>query len=59
MALGHWLVTVISYDQRGRPVGHSALEDLAWARPATWLVQVMPIFFLVGGYANAASLRST
>lgn len=59
VVLGHWLVTVISYDQRGRPVGRSALEDLTWAHPVTWLVQVMPVFFLVGGYANAASLRST
>lgn len=58
VVLGHWLVTVISYDQRGRPVGRSALEDLGWAHPVTWLVQVMPVFFLVGGYANAASLRS-
>lgn len=58
VVLGHWLVTVISYDQRGRPVGRSALEDLTWAHPVTWLVQVMPVFFLVGGYANAASLRS-
>lgn len=55
---GHWLVTVISYDPQGRLTGRSALGELSWARPVTWLVQVLPIFFLVGGYANAASLRS-
>lgn len=58
VVLGHWLVTVIGYDDAGQLTGHSALGDLPWARPVTWLVQVMPVFFLVGGYANAASLTS-
>ncbi|NYF60140.1 acyltransferase family protein [Micromonospora purpureochromogenes] len=53
---GHWGVTVIGRDPAGRPTGHSALADLPWAYPLTWLAQVMPVFFLVGGYANAASL---
>jgi peptidoglycan/LPS O-acetylase OafA/YrhL len=57
VVLGHWLVTVVEY-QDGQLVGRSALPDLRWAHPITWLVQVMPIFFLVGGYANAASLAS-
>ncbi|MEV0722889.1 acyltransferase [Micromonospora purpureochromogenes] len=53
---GHWGVTVLGRDPAGRPTGHSALADLPWAYPLTWLAQVMPVFFLVGGYANAASL---
>ncbi|MCI0545555.1 MAG: acyltransferase, partial [Actinobacteria bacterium] len=36
---------------------HLVAEN-AWAQYLTWIVQVMPIFFLVGGYANAASWRS-
>ncbi|KXK61223.1 acyltransferase [Micromonospora rosaria] len=58
VVLGHWTVTVIGYDPAGRPDGHSALPALPWAYPVTWLAQVMPVFFLVGGYANAASLHS-
>ncbi|WFF00334.1 acyltransferase [Micromonospora sp. WMMD964] len=54
--IGHWIVTVIERDADGRVTAHSALGDLRWAYPLTWLVQVMPVFFLVGGYANAASL---
>ncbi|MEO3773424.1 acyltransferase [Micromonospora sp. B9E7] len=54
--IGHWVVTVIERDSDGRATGHSALGDLPWAYPLTWLAQVMPVFFLVGGYANAASL---
>lgn len=54
--IGHWAVTVIERDADGQTTGHSALGDLRWAYPLTWLAQVMPVFFLVGGYANAASL---
>ncbi|MET8324512.1 acyltransferase [Micromonospora sp. NPDC005189] len=56
VVIGHWGVTVIGRDATGQPTGHSALGDLRWAYPLTWVAQVMPIFFLVGGYANAASL---
>ncbi|RAO30409.1 hypothetical protein ONO23_04315 [Micromonospora noduli] len=56
VVLGHWSVTVIGRDPGGQATGHSALGDLRWAYPLTWLAQVMPVFFLVGGYANAASL---
>ncbi|MEU5941959.1 acyltransferase [Micromonospora sp. NPDC047548] len=56
VVVGHWGVTVIDRDAAGRPTGHSALGDLPWAYPVTWLAQVIPVFFLVGGYANAASL---
>ena len=37
--------------------GH-LLELTNWTHPLTWVFQVMPIFFLVGGYANALSWRS-
>ena len=58
VVLGHWLISVVGYDEHGRLTGHSALPALPWAFPITWIVQVMPIFFIVGGYANAASLAS-
>ncbi|MBQ1053565.1 acyltransferase [Micromonospora sp. C32] len=57
VVLGHWGVTAIGYEH-GRPSGHSALADLRWAWSLTWVAQVMPVFFLVGGYANAASLAA-
>jgi hypothetical protein len=34
------------------------LSLAVWTHPFTWLFQVMPVFFLVGGYANALSWRS-
>ncbi|MGI5242130.1 acyltransferase family protein [Dactylosporangium sp. CA-139066] len=58
VVLGHWLVSVVDYDAHGHLTGRSALDSLPWAYPITWLAQVMPLFFIVGGYANAASLAS-
>ncbi|RGC67223.1 Acyltransferase family protein [Micromonospora sp. MW-13] len=58
VVVGHWGVTVVGRDAAGRPTGHSALSDLPWAYPLTWVAQVLPVFFLVGGFANAASLAA-
>ncbi|SCG44773.1 acyltransferase family protein [Micromonospora coxensis] len=58
VVIGHWAVTVIGEDATGRPTGRSALPELPWAYPLTWAAQVMPVFFLVGGFANAASLTA-
>ncbi len=58
VVLGHWSIAAIYYNQHGQPDGHSALPTIPWAYPLTWAVQVMPVFFLVGGYANAASLAA-
>ena len=58
VVLGHWLLSAITYDAHGRLTGRSALDSMTWAYPLTWVAQVMPIFFVVGGYANAASLQA-
>lgn len=55
---GHWLLIVAEPAPGGGLQGTSALASLTWAHPITWLFQVMPVFFIVGGFANAASLRS-
>ncbi|GAB2493842.1 acyltransferase family protein [Nocardiopsis aegyptia] len=55
VVLGHWLAAVIVADDGGVR-GDNALAHLDWAQSLTWFFQVMPVFFLVGGYANAASM---
>ena len=55
VVLGHWLITAVTVTD-GRLGGVNLLYVVPWAEPATWVFQVMPVFFLVGGYANAASL---
>jgi hypothetical protein len=34
------------------------LEELWWFAPATWVGQIMPLFFVVGGFAGITGLRS-
>ena len=41
----------------GELTGVSVLNVAAWTHWVTWAFQVMPVFFLVGGYANATSWR--
>jgi fucose 4-O-acetylase-like acetyltransferase len=54
VVLGHWLLTSISYSD-GQLSGGSAMSDISWSGWGTLLFQVMPVFFLVGGYANSLS----
>jgi Acyltransferase family len=51
---GHWLLIGLTYS-RGRFSDLDTLDYVAWGRWLTWAFQVMPVFFLVGGYANALS----
>jgi fucose 4-O-acetylase-like acetyltransferase len=57
VVLGHWLMAapqMLSGDLRV----DFLLTAAPWTGWLTWILQVMPIFFLVGGYANAVSWRS-
>lgn len=54
---GHWLIAAFYY-QNGSLTPSDLLEFQPETQWLTWLFQVMPIFFIVGGYANAVSLES-
>ncbi len=54
--LGHWLVAVIVVED-GRLTTTQLLVVAPWTRWATWVMQVMPLFFVVGGRVNAWSLQ--
>ena len=56
VVLGHW--TIVAVDAGGGISPHGVLDTRRWTHPLTWVFQVMPIFFLVGGYSNALSWRS-
>jgi fucose 4-O-acetylase-like acetyltransferase len=57
VVLGHWLLAVLGF-RDGEFVGENLLELSPDLQIATWIFQVMPIFFLVGGYTNALSWES-
>jgi surface polysaccharide O-acyltransferase-like enzyme len=53
----HLLMMGISVDQSGIGVGNP-LTSLSWFAQGTWFGQVMPLFFVVGGFASLTSWRS-
>jgi len=57
VVIGHWLLAVLGF-RDGEFVGENLLELEPDLQIATWVFQVMPIFFLVGGYTNALSWAS-
>jgi hypothetical protein len=56
--VGHWLMAVITIDSAGDIQGDNILGLVPWMQYLTWTLQVMPVFFIVGGFANAASWTS-
>lgn len=52
VVLWHWAFTI----PRWRPDGphvDNPISDLPWLAPLTWVLQVVPLFFLVGGHLTA------
>ncbi|MFI5493697.1 acyltransferase [Actinoplanes sp. NPDC051859] len=52
---GHWLMAV---PEPGSDRITNVLAVVPVLQPLTWLLQVMPLFFLVGGFAHATALAS-
>lgn len=57
VVLGHWLMAVVTVSD-GRILGRNVLAEVPATQWLTWVFQVMPIFFFVGGYANATGWES-
>ena len=57
VVFGHWLMAIVFYDG-GRVSGANALEVIPGIWVLTWILQVMPVFFFVGGFANLVSLKA-
>ncbi|WP_271078205.1 acyltransferase family protein [Aurantiacibacter sp. MUD61] len=55
VVIGHWLVAAPYIDASGEVVGGHLLGILPWSQWLTWGFQVMPLFFLVGGFSNGVS----
>ncbi|MEU3046457.1 acyltransferase [Streptomyces sp. NPDC006984] len=51
---GHWLMAAVTAEGR---VGN-LLAALPGLQVLTWVLQVMPVFFFVGGFAHALTFRS-
>lgn len=57
VVLGHWLIGIIWW--RGGVISTtSAIGVTSWLWLATWVFQVMPIFFFVGGFSNLVAYEA-
>ena len=56
--VGHWLAAAPYFDATNTLTASHILTVVPWTAWLTWIVQVMPIFFMVGGYANGISWRA-
>ena len=56
---GHWLMAGVYVDAAGELQRGDLLSVAEWAAWLTWIFQVMPVFFLVGGYSNGVSWDAT
>ncbi|HEX9565521.1 MAG TPA: acyltransferase [Gemmatimonadaceae bacterium] len=57
VVFGHWMQAIITWTD-GRIVIHGAVGVTPGLWLTTWVMQVMPIFFFVGGFSNFVGLRS-
>ncbi|WP_245646706.1 acyltransferase family protein [Microtetraspora niveoalba] len=57
VVLGHWLVTALVADS-GTVRVTSPLRNMPYLAPASWILQTMAVFFLVGGQMAARSHAS-
>lgn len=54
VVLGHWVAAALSFSD-GSFWRENPLVDLPWTQWLTWIFQVVPVFFVVAGYASAVS----
>jgi fucose 4-O-acetylase-like acetyltransferase len=54
---GHWFIS-LNYWRNGVIGSTSAIGVTPWLWLATWIFQVMPLFFFVGGFSNLATYNS-
>ncbi|MFC3572848.1 acyltransferase [Streptomyces yaanensis] len=59
VVLGHWLMAAVSVGADGRVQVGNLLAVEPQLQLLTWVFQVMPVFFFVGGFSHALSYRST
>lgn len=54
----HLLMVGVGRDETGALVVSRPLENQAWFAGVTWAGQIMPLFFVVGGFASLTAWRS-
>jgi len=58
VVIGHWTIALIFWED-ARIFVHNVVGHQSGLWLATWVLQVMPLFFFVGGFSNAQGWNST
>lgn len=58
VVIGHWLMAAPFMTGSELRLSNDMLQVAPWSQWLTWVLQVMPLFFIVGGYSNAVSWES-
>ncbi|MFC7265677.1 acyltransferase family protein [Streptomyces lutosisoli] len=58
VVLGHWLMAAVTVGDDGRAEVGNLLAVEPRLQLLTWALQIMPVFFFVGGFSHALSYRS-
>jgi hypothetical protein len=58
VVVGHWLVAAPYIVDGDLNLTGNILQSQPWTQWLSWVFQVMPVFFMVGGYSNGISWRS-
>lgn len=56
--LGHFFMVAVVVEPDGAVEVTNALAEIPWAQWLTWVLQVMPVFFAVGGFSHAVGWAS-
>ena len=54
---GHWFISM-NHREGGKVFTTSAIGETSWLWLGTWFLQVIPIFFFVGGFSNLTAYES-
>ncbi|MCX2930740.1 acyltransferase family protein [Mycobacterium sp. CVI_P3] len=54
VVIGHWVTAALSFSD-GAFWRENPLVEMPWTQWLTWIFQVVPVFFVVAGYASAVS----
>ncbi|MGW5737560.1 MULTISPECIES: acyltransferase family protein [Streptomyces] len=58
VVVGHWLMAAVTVGDDGRTEVGNLLAVVPGLQVLTWVLQIMPVFFFVGGFSHALSYRS-
>lgn len=58
VVVGHWLMAAVTVGDDGRTEVGNLLAVVPDLQLLTWALQIMPVFFFVGGFSHALSYRS-